>query len=67
MDAVFQGCEEGFESLEAFNSSAAEFLEMGNGSMDFDDPNEVFSFGRPGFDHSWVGESVEAHVQFDGV
>ncbi len=67
MDAVFQGCEEGFEPLEVFDSCVAEFLEMGDGAVDFHDPGKIFSLGRPGSDHDWVGEAVEAHVQFDGV
>ena len=40
---------------------------MGDRPMDFDDPGEVFAFGRPGFDHVWVGEPVEAHVQLNGM
>lgn len=67
MDQVFHGGEACFEALEAFNSCVAEFLEMGDGPVDFDDPCEIFPFRRPGFDHVWVGEPVEAHVQFDGV
>jgi len=67
MDAIFQSGKEGFEPLKCVNSCAAEFLEMGNGPMDFDDPCEVFAFGCPGFDHIWVGKPVEAHVEFDGV
>lgn len=62
MDVVFQGGEEGFEPLEAFFCGGAEFLVMGDGPVDLDDPGEVFSFGCPGFDHIRVGESVEAHV-----
>lgn len=67
MDMVFQGSEECFESLEAFNDFCAKFLEMGNRPVDFDDPGEVFTFGCPGFDHGWVGEPVEAHVQFNRI
>ncbi len=67
MDAVFQGGEECFEPLEAFNSFRAEFLEMGDGPVDLDDPGEVSSFDCPGFDHVWIGELVEAHVQLNRV
>jgi hypothetical protein len=40
---------------------------MGDGSVDFDDPGEVFAFRGPGLNHVRVGEAVETHVQLDSV
>ena len=67
MDAVFQRSEECFEPFEAFTCGGAEFLVMGDGPVDFDDPGEVLSFGGPGFHHIGVGKTIKTHVQFDGV
>lgn len=67
MDHVFEWCKEFFEPQEPVDGCAAEFLEVGDGAVDFDDPGEVFSLRCPGFDHVRVGEPVEAHVQLDGV
>ena len=67
VDSILKRSEEFFEPLKPFNGCVAEFLEMGNRAVDFDDPGEVFSFCRPGFYHVGVRESVEAHVQLDSV
>ena len=55
MNMVFQRSEEGFEPLEAFSGFLAKFLVVGDGTVDFDDPGKVLSFGGPGFDDVWGG------------
>ena len=67
MDMILKRCEELFEPLETLFRLRGEFLEMRNGAMYFDDPGKVLPFRSPGSHHVWVGEPVEAHVEFNRI
>ena len=65
MDRILKWCEELFEAFKTCGCDGAEFLEMGDAAVHFNDPGEILPLHRPGFHHVRIREPVEAHVKFD--